>query len=113
MSKRFALFVLPLLLVSMLFLPTIYSDSVASITRHFDNTNINVGEVMTITIEVKLANGAESFYVFEEIIPVGWNIVSNGGMTVTGNSLKVAILFNAVDTNYTYQLRAMTPNPSY
>jgi hypothetical protein len=112
MSKRVVFIFLPLLVISMLFFPT-YADSVASVTRHFDKTTINVGEIMTVKIEVKLVNGAEMFYIIEDVIPNGWKVVSNGTMSYVGGSMKALVIFGAVDTNYTYQLRAMTPNPSF
>jgi len=66
--------------------------------------NVDSGQNVFIFLSINLEN--ESFYVIDEVIPSGWEIIDNGGAdTSEANHLKWVIIQDAEDVVYNYTLR--------
>ncbi|MFH1787740.1 MAG: putative metal-binding motif-containing protein [archaeon] len=78
----------------------------SGVVREFSSTQVNQGETVTVHLGVFI-KGGESFYAIEEYIPEGWVVINNGGGSTTdANTLKWVVIQNALDTTYSYTIKA-------
>lgn len=79
---------------------------ISEITRSFSSSTLNVGEMLNVTINIYLRN-SESYYILEDQIPNGFEILDSGtGNTNTPNYIKWIEYQNPQSTSYTYILNA-------
>ncbi len=88
----------------------IFTQSI--VTRQFSSTTVIPGGTIDVTLSVVIVNG-ETYYAVEENIPTGWAITNNGGGGVLTDTLKWAVIENAVDISYTYTLQAPASTGNY
>ena len=93
-----------LILASLLLL--IPAVDASSVDRTFAKTAVAPGETVTVTLGVAITGG-ETFYLIDDLVPSGWTVVSSdtGDFTDPGH-VKWAVIQNAVNTSYTYHVRA-------
>jgi len=91
--KRFVLSIFVLVLL-------ISGVSAGSVSRVFTSS----GDELIVSLNVDV--GSEGFYVIEEIIPSGWELVDSGDLdsSVAGR-LTFVVLSDAQDTNYDYVVK--------
>jgi hypothetical protein len=101
----------PLLLAILLIIPV---ASAGTVTRGFSNDTIIVSSLLTVTLAVDVNESEEDSYALEEQYPALWTVVDNGGLKgMQEGFLKITVIENAQDTQYSYVLRAPNSTGSH
>jgi len=82
---------------------TVSSESV--ITRKFSKTKVNLGDQVTVVIDVSISD-KDTFYAIEEYIPEGWKVIDAGDGGEDPNVLRWIVIQDIKDTTYTYIVEA-------
>lgn len=87
--------------------------SAASVTRTLSPSTVSPGGTVTVTLTVDVA-GSKEFYAIDDLYPQGWEVTDAGVGSIqhTGH-WKHVIISDAVNTQYTYTLRAPTEEGTY
>ncbi len=100
-----------LLLAILLMLPL---ASAGTVTRGFSNDTVIVSSLLTVTLTVDVNESQEDSYALEEEYPNLWVVVDNGGLKdMQAGFLKITVIENAQDTQYSYVLRAPNSTGSH
>lgn len=77
----------------------------STITRTFPNPIIQCTSVnVSLNVDV---TGSDTFYIIDEMFPAGWNVTNPGsGSALDPGHIKWAVISGAVDTQYTYTIKA-------
>ncbi|MBN2331084.1 MAG: putative metal-binding motif-containing protein, partial [Candidatus Aenigmarchaeota archaeon] len=83
--------------------------------RYIPKAVVNPSEQIGIILSIGVP-GSDRFYFIDEIVPDGWNVISNGSMDLVYEDpgdggdgkwhLKTVVLSDAADANYTYAIQA-------
>ena len=77
-----------------------------TVTRSFSEDVVEPGGQLTITLVVD-AVASETYFTLDEIYPLGWTVINNGGLNKDEfQHLKVVIYQDVYDTQYQYTIQA-------
>ena len=96
-----------LILLGIVLMFAIPLASASTVTRVIANDSVYYSDIVQVTLNVNIDNGA-SFYIIDEVLPSsGWTIINSGtGDTSTPGHLKWVVISGASSTSYTYTVRA-------
>ena len=98
------------LIITSIFMITSFAlADTSNISRTFNQSIVNGGGNIKVTISVVIIPG--NYYLIDEIIPDGFSVIdSGGGNSSQAGHIKWAVLSNAVSINYTYMIKAPSPD---
>jgi len=110
-----------LLCSSIAFLLIISTCQASSVTRSISKTSVSPGEVISVSLTVSIAPTSDTYYAVEDTYPFNWTITNNGGgdtnqtypSSPNRSVIKFVMIDNAVDTTYTYMIKANSTAGTY
>ena len=87
----------------------------SSVERSISQQSVAIGGGVNVTLHITIGADNHTYYAIEEVFPDGWNLIDEGGGSVTGNSIRWFYLGdrNANNASYNYKLSAPSTAGTY
>ena len=85
----------------------------SSVSRSFSKNITLMSENINVSLAVSITLPQDTYYAIDESYPSGWTMISTNGDTNQSGHIKWAVIDNAVNTVYSYTIRAAASPGNY